>query len=194
MPSLLHEILVLLFKERPQLAPELLRDALHREVPDYDEATLQDANLSQIVPTELRADLVVLLSAGRPVLGVVVEVQLHRDDDKRYVWPLYLAALRAKHQCPCCLLVVTPSQSVARWSAQPIDLGPAGDVVHPLVVGPGRIPIVTDVEQARQAPELALLSVQAHGKTNAGFEVALAAITAAADLADDRAVLYCEWI
>jgi hypothetical protein len=33
MPSLLHEALVLLFRNRPELAPELLRDALRIELP-----------------------------------------------------------------------------------------------------------------------------------------------------------------
>lgn len=191
---MLHEALVLLFRDRPRLAPELIRDALNRAVPEFDEAKLSDANLSQIIPTELRADLVVLLHAGRPVLGIIIEVQLRPDDDKRFVWPLYLAALRAEHRCPCCLLVVTPSNSAARWAARPISLGPAGDVVQPLVLGPDTIPIVTDVEQARRAPELALLSVQAHGKTPAGFDVALAAIAAATHLDDDHAMLYYDVI
>ena len=66
--------------------------------------------------------------------------------------------------------------------------------MHPLVLGPDVIPVVTDASQARRAPELALLSVQAYGKTKAGFDVALAALTAAADLDDERAMLYCEWI
>jgi hypothetical protein len=191
---MLHEALVLLFRDRPSLAPELIRNALNSPLPDFDEAKLSDANLSQIVPTELRADLVVLLHAGRPVLGIVVEVQLRSDYDKRFVWPLYLAALRAEHRCPCCLLVVTPSQSVARWAARPIGLGPAGDVIHPLVLGPDTIPVVTDVAQARRAPELALLSVQAHGKTHDGFDVALAAIAAATHLDDDHAMLYYDLI
>jgi hypothetical protein len=38
MPSQLHEALLLLFRNRPSLAPELLRDALHVELPEYTEA------------------------------------------------------------------------------------------------------------------------------------------------------------
>jgi len=34
-PSQLHEALLLLFRNRPGLAPELLRDALHVELPQY---------------------------------------------------------------------------------------------------------------------------------------------------------------
>jgi len=39
--------------------------------------------------------LVVLLVDGKPVLGIIVEVQLDYDDDKRYSWPVYVAGLRA---------------------------------------------------------------------------------------------------
>lgn len=187
---MLHEALVLLFRDRPELAPELLRDTLRQSVPDFDEARLAEANLSQVVPTELRADLVVLLHAGQPVLGIVVEVQLRPDENKRYVWPLYVAALRAEHCCPCCLLVVSPSRATAHWAARAIELGPAGGIVQPLVVGPETIPVVTDVTQARRMPELALLSVQAHGRTADGFHVALAAMAAAAGLDHENAMLY----
>ena len=36
-------------------------------------------DLSQVLPTELRADVVVLLRAGDPVLGIVVEVPQHLE-------------------------------------------------------------------------------------------------------------------
>lgn len=162
------------------MAPELLRDVLGQGVPDFDEVRLAEANLSQALPTELRADLVVLLYAGEPVLGIVLEAQLRPDQSKRFVWPLYLAALRAEHRCPCCLLVVSPSKATARWAARAISLGPTGDVVRPLVLGPENIPAVTDVDEARRMPELAVLSAQAHGRTAAGFQVALVAIVAVA--------------
>jgi hypothetical protein len=45
------------------------------------------------VPPDL---VVLLLSSGEPVYGIVVEVQLGRDEKKPYSWPLYQAALRAR--------------------------------------------------------------------------------------------------
>ena len=88
MPSYVHEALSLLFRNRPELAPELLRDALHVQLPPYTEARIDSADLTEIQPAEYRADLVVLLLNGTPVLGIVVEVQLSRDDRKQFVWLL----------------------------------------------------------------------------------------------------------
>jgi hypothetical protein len=121
-PSLQHEALLLLFRNRPALAPELLRDALHVPVPTYSEAHLESSDLTDLSPAEYRADLVVLLVEGKPVLGIVVEVQLQRDDRKRFTWPVYVAGLRARLGCPACVLVVTTTDAVADWCRAPIDL------------------------------------------------------------------------
>lgn len=77
-------------------------------------------------PVEYEADLVLFLARNsRYVFGIIVEVQLSRDEDKRYVWPVFVANLRARHRCPVGLLVVTVEDSIARWAARSIDLGPA---------------------------------------------------------------------
>jgi hypothetical protein len=104
MPSFLHEALVQLFKNRPELAAELLRDVLSLELPVYSEVRVESADLTQLAPTELHADLVVLLVDGKPVLGIVVEVQLQRDDRKKFTWPLYMMALRARLECNTCVV------------------------------------------------------------------------------------------
>jgi hypothetical protein len=102
----------------------------------------------------------VLLRAREPVYGIVVEVQLGRDEKKLYSWPLYQAALRARLRCPVCVLVVAP--------------------------------VVTDAEVARQHPELAVLSVQAHGRGEEAMRTAVAAFEGIHDadgLEDERAML-----
>jgi hypothetical protein len=96
MPSELHEALLLLFRNRPMLAPELMRDALHVELPPFTEARIDSADLTEIKPAEYRADLVVLLLDGVPVYGIVVEAQLSRDPRKKFVWPIYATSLRAR--------------------------------------------------------------------------------------------------
>ncbi|MET0536190.1 MAG: hypothetical protein ABW171_18390, partial [Steroidobacter sp.] len=97
---------MLLFRNRPALAPELLRLALNIDLPTYTEARIHSADLTEVQPAEYRADLVVLLVDDVPVLGIIVEVQLAADERKRYVWPAYAANLRAQLECPVYVLVV----------------------------------------------------------------------------------------
>ncbi len=196
MPSQSHEALLLLFRNRPQLAPELLRDVLHIEVPAYSEVRLNTTDLTQLQPAEYRADLVVLLYEGKPVLGIVVEAQLQTDTDKRYSWPVYATGLRARIRCPVCLLVLTFSEPVAKWAAQGIDLG-GGNRFTPLVIGPSGVPMVTDEEAARADPELAVLSAMAHGQdadTETAVRIAVVAMAASVGLDRDRATLYFDLV
>jgi hypothetical protein len=117
MPSSLHEAMVDLFRQRPSLAPLLLRDALGLTLPAFTEPRIDSAALGEVAPAQFHADLVVLLQDSEPVLGIVLEVQLQRDDDKAYSWPTYAVTLRARVRCPTCVLVVTPEEAVARWAS-----------------------------------------------------------------------------
>lgn len=196
MPSHLHEALLLLFRNRPTLAAELLRDALHLELPAYTEARIDSADLTDIQPAEYRADLVVLLSDGTPVLGIVVEVQLSPDERKRFVWPVYVANLRARLECPVCLLVVTADEAVARWAGKPVEMGGSNRFM-PLVLPPAGIPEITDEAQAHSDPELAVLSAMAHGQdadTSKSAQIALVAQLASLGLDEDRCKLYVDLI
>ena len=64
MPSPRHEALVHLFRSHPSLAPELLRDALHAELPVYSEIRIESAGLSELRAPEHHADLMLLLYDG----------------------------------------------------------------------------------------------------------------------------------
>jgi hypothetical protein len=196
MPSQTHEVLLELFRNRPLLAPDLLRDALHVELPKFSEARIGSADLTEVQPAEYRADLVVLLLDGVPVFGIVVEVQLSPDGRKRFVWPAYVATLRARLECPVCLLVVTADEAVARWAAKPVDMGNGSRFVA-LVLHPSGIPEVTDKSQAQSDPELAVLSAMAHGKgpdQDKSLRIALAAEFAIAGLDPDRSKLYFDLV
>jgi hypothetical protein len=191
---MLHEALVLLFRNRPPLAAEILRDVLAHPLPEFDQIQIEDSDLAQLVPTEYRADLVLLLRRDEPVLGIVVEVQLAPDPDKRFSWPLYAAALRARLRCATCVLVVTPYERVARWALEPIDTGQPGSSFTPLVVGPSAVPRITDADSAVRSPEKALLSAFAHGQEPGGLDVAIAALAGAAGLDGERAMVYFDLI
>ena len=54
MPSVTHEALVELFKNRPRLAAEMLQDALGHLVPAFTEARVASSDLTEIVPSDRR--------------------------------------------------------------------------------------------------------------------------------------------
>ena len=194
MPSIQHEALVQLFRNQPGLAVQLLERALGLRVPAHRVARLEDTTLTQVVPTEYAVDAVVeLLDEHGPVHAIVVEVQLSNDNKKPYAWPVYATSLRARLRCPVSVLVVTPSAVIAAWASQPIDLG-FGSTFQPLVVGPDAVPRVTSVADASDSPELAVLSVLAHGQGERPQELAQPALHVAARLDPERAKLYADLI
>lgn len=165
-PSNLHELLLELFRFRPGLAPELLAGVLGVPVPEFETARLEPGDAVDLVPTEYRADAVVVLTDDSgPVLAVVVEIQLRRDADKQWSWPVYVATLRARLRCPVELLVVCPDRVVAGWCASPIPFGVGESAVRPLVLGPDLVPVVDDPDRAGGSVELAVLSALAHAES-----------------------------
>jgi hypothetical protein len=196
MPSQLHESHLLLFRNQPTLAADLIRGALGVELPSYREAREVSADLSDVQPAEYRADMVIQLSRDAPVYGIVVEVQLSEDGRKRFVWPAYVANLRARLECPVSLLVVAASDAVARWAARSIEMGGQHQFT-PYVLGPSGVPRVTEEAQACENPELAVLSAMAHGRDanlERALHIALAAQKATAGLDADRSKIYFDLI
>ena len=196
MSSYIHELLIILFRNRSNSAVDLLR-AIDVNVPEYDEVRIESSDLGNVQPAEYRADRVLFLErAACKVLGIIVEVQLACDKDKPYVWPAYIANLRARHRCPACLLVVTTDDSVTRWAQRPIELGP-GTRCHPWVVGPSNTPAVTELHEARENIELAVLSAIAHAQ-NADIAlatcIALATLVENAEIDDERCRLYFDLV
>ncbi len=189
-----HEGLVLLFRNRPELAPELLSSVLGLQLPRWSQARVESAEFTQVVPTPYQADLVVLLLEGKPCFAIVVEVQLRRDEDKRKSWPLYLTSLRARVACPVALLVVAPEAAVARWCAQPIALGHPGFTLQPLVLGPESIPVILEERVAREDTELAVLSAMAHGRKEVGASIASTVLAAVGGLETERVKLYVDLV
>jgi hypothetical protein len=196
MPSYLHELLLLLFRNRSASAADLLRE-LDVQLPEYDEVRAESADLSDLRPAEYRADLVLfLIRASQKVLGVIVEIQLGCDEDKPYAWPAYIANLRARYRCPVCLLVVTVEDAVARWAGRSIELGP-GTRCKPWVVGPSNTPAITELRDAQDNVELAVLSAIEHGDSPdipLAARIASAAILASAGIDAERSRLYLDLI
>ncbi|HSR96881.1 MAG TPA: hypothetical protein VLM79_07525 [Kofleriaceae bacterium] len=186
-----HEFLVQLFREDGNLAVELLRQCAGLAV-DHARVERGSIDLSQVAPTEYRADAVVVLhdAAERPVAAVIVEVQRQVERDKLLSWPAYVANLRAQLACAAVLLVVAPDPAVAAWARRPIYLGHPGYCLVPIVVSYEDVPRVRDAAAACSLPELAVLSTLAHPE----IDIAEAAVEAIAPLPEDRARLYLDVI
>jgi hypothetical protein len=196
MPSRLHEALLLLFRNRPALAPELLSEALHVALPKYTEVRIDSADLTDIQPAEYRADMVILLLKGSPVLGIVLEMQLSKHEDKRYVWPVYVVNLRARIRCPVWLLVIAAEEKVAQWAREPIELG-GGNQFVPWVLSLAGVPEITDEKRAREEPELAVLSALGHAQdpdTKRSVKIARLAQKVSAGLDAERSRLYFDLV
>jgi hypothetical protein len=196
MPSYAHQLLLLLFRNHSGSAADLLRE-INVPLPGYDEVRIESSDLSDLRPAEYQADLVLFLVRGKhKVLGVIVEVQLGRDEDKPYSWPAYVANLRARHRCPVCLLVITVDEAVARWASRSIELGP-GSRCTPAVVGPSNTPAVIARRETEENVELSVLSAVEHGQSTdiaLATRIACAAMLASADLDADRSSLYIDLI
>ncbi|GLX03212.1 hypothetical protein [Microbispora sp. NBRC 16548] len=162
MPGIDHEMPLKLIRNRPETALELLRCVTGDDIPPHAAARVETVDCTQ-APIEFRADSVVIArdAAGAALMAVIVEVQLRRDSGKRFSWPVYVTTLRSRHKCDTALLVICPDRSTARWCERTIHLGPSG-AITPLAIDPGRIPLITDPDQARASPELAVLSTVAH--------------------------------
>jgi hypothetical protein len=191
MVSLKHEGLAKLVRDRPAFAADLLGSLLAVKVPPFSKAQLVDVTLNQVRPAEYRADAVVLFTRKKPVFGAIVEVQLRPKKQKRFSWPLYAVGARARERCPFVVLVVTPSAATAKWAARPIELG-GGNQYRPLVIGPDGVPKLTDHARARREPQLAVLSVMAHGRdeVTTATAIGVAAVKAVSQLPEEQALLY----
>ena len=195
MPKLTHEALVHLVRAAPELVLRLLGSELASELPLHAPPRVTAAEFTDLNFAEHRADAVLVLGdPEHPTLVLVVEVQSEIDARKRWTWPLYVAGLRARWRCPVLLVIIAPNAVVARWCAEPIDLGHARCLLRPVVLGPDQIPVITDPAEALRAPELAVLSVAAHGHEPGAEHIALAALIAARDLDSDRHLLYPDFI
>jgi hypothetical protein len=191
MVSLKHEGVIELVRDRPAFAADLLGELLAVRVPPFSKARCVDVTLNQVAPAEYRADAVVLFTRRKPVFGAIIEAQLRPKKDKRFSWPLYAVGARAREKCPFVVLVVAPNAATARWAARPIELG-GGNKYTPLVVGPEGVPKLTDPARARREPQLAVLSVMAHGRGEVTTAAAIGAVAAKAilRLSEEQRMLY----
>ena len=195
MPKLSHEALVHLVRAAPEAIVALVGRVLAPELPLQVQPRVTATELVDLNLAEYRADAVITLGpADQPDEAFVVEAQGEPDVRKRRTWPLYVAGVRARLGCPVTLVVIALDPAVAAWCGEPIDLGRQRGFIYPLVIGPAQIPVITDVDEAKRLPELAVLSAVAHGREPGAEHIAFAALAAARGLDSDRELFYPDFV
>ncbi|NRQ37903.1 hypothetical protein HII36_39650 [Nonomuraea sp. NN258] len=191
MPSVVHDTLNTLFRNRPELAVELLQHVYAMDFPPHTLVEVAGSDFNDRPSQDFQADTVVLVGPRQePVHGVIVEVQRDRTDEKRKAWTRYAAALWLRLDKPVTLLAICPDAGTAAWASEPIETELARFTLQPRVIGPDQIPAIDDAAYMSTHPELAALSVMAHGDRPA---VTNAFVKALVELQDEHAAKYYEY-
>ncbi len=194
MPSVQHQSLAGLFRDQPALGLRLFESVTGKTLPAGVRAQLYAAQFSELHPPEYAADAVYLLvdTAGDTTGALIIEIQLRRDDEKPPSWLLYTAALNRKLNRPVTVLAIALNESVASWCAEPYIYDHLGSGYRPIVIGPSGVPRITDIDQAKAMPELAVLSVAAHGQEEDAEAIGIPAFLACATLDKRHAAQYAD--
>src|SRR5215475_14298703 len=155
MPGIPREAPIELLRRNPRLAAALLA-GVGLAIPDGSKATIASSDMTSILPTELHADAVVVITGPAGKLAVVVEVQTRRDAAKKWAWPSYLMQARLQHQCPAVLLIICRDVATGRWARTPISCGPGAEVV-PCVIDAETMPSLASPGASAALAEVAVL-------------------------------------
>jgi hypothetical protein len=191
MPSVEHDTLNMLFRNRPAFALEVLRDLFDVDVPEHACVEVAPADFNDRPSRDCVADTVVIVGPSyERSFAAIIEPQLKIEPSKLTSWPRYAAALWLREDCEIEVLAICPDAKVAAWASQPIPTKLPGYALRVRVIGPDQIPIITDVARAMESPELSALSVMAHGHRR---EVAMTFMTALEKVPHEHAPYYYEY-
>ena len=138
-----HEGPLDLVRQHPEIAVEFAQGA-GIKLPGEIAVSLAPTDMSEVVPVQYLADMVVLISdaaTSEPVLAVIIEPQLRDCETKRYSWPVYVTTARRIAKCPAAVLVVLcPDQAEAAKCRRLIRTGHPGFDLAPIVIDSGGPP------------------------------------------------------
>ncbi|WP_436700225.1 hypothetical protein [Nocardioides sp. BYT-33-1] len=192
MPSSEHEAPIALARHDPGLATQLLTEVFGVELPEHVRARLHADDIQLTVPATYHADSVLVYenADGRPVLAIVLEVQRAWDRRKRRTWRLYLTHVEAELDVSAALLVYCPVARVGERYRRYFETDGISNILHPFVLTPDQVPLITDPVAAERSPALAVLSALAHSR-DAALDTAFPALAAALQAAGpDHALRY----
>lgn len=189
MPSGEHESPLALAKLDPDLVPWLLTHLFDVKVPDYHHARGEPTEV-QVVTYHADGMLVYRDALNKPVLAVVLEIQLGWDSTKRRTWKLYVAKLEAEFDVNAALLVYCREPTIARRYRSMFSFEGLSLSLRPFIFTPQDVPLLTDVDLARDRPALAVLSAICHGGDKTVDELFPALAEALRTLGPTQAVAY----
>ncbi|MEU8616514.1 hypothetical protein [Streptomyces sp. NPDC048623] len=192
-----HEASHRIFQDRPELLSPVFR-LLGVPLPAAAKVEVLTPDTTEIRPLERRVDSVLRVEPpdGDGFL-LAIEAQGRRDPDKASSWTYYLGYLGAKHGLPVLLLVVCQDPATARWAAGPFRSGYrdwTAISVHPLVLGPDNVPIITDPAVAVQNLAMTAFSALTHGRSPEAPAILDALATALGSADRDSISYYSEFM
>jgi len=165
-PSSEHQLLADLFKDRPESGRVTalvgqIASILNLLPPGYAGAGLWESKTT-LHPVELSSERVALLynRQGAAARALVVEIQQDIKEDKRRSWPVYAWAAWRETGVDADVVVIAPDDAVARWEQGTITNG--RHTFNVQVIGRHNLPVITDEQEAKAKPLLALLSAGVH--------------------------------
>ncbi|MCW2911996.1 MAG: hypothetical protein JWN52_64, partial [Actinomycetia bacterium] len=122
MPSPRHDSLNRLFRDRPELAAEILCDLYGVDLPEQAGARVEPNDFNTRPSDDFTPDTVITVGPPQlPFLGIIVEIQQDKNDRKRAQLARYAAQLWLLLRRPVSVLVICPDQAVAQFFAEPLD-------------------------------------------------------------------------
>jgi hypothetical protein len=192
-----HEARHRLFQEDPGVFARTFT-RLGIPFPEPIAATLLSTDLTETTPLERRVDTLLEIDAadGSTYL-LAVESQGRKDPDKHGSWAYYAAYLYAKYRKPPLLLVVCQDQATADWADEPFHIGlPYWRTltVNPLVLGPNKVPVITDPSEAAKDVPLAAFAAITHSKSPQADSILRAVHPALKTVDPETRVIFAELI
>ncbi|GAA3899821.1 hypothetical protein GCM10022244_07490 [Streptomyces gulbargensis] len=187
-----HEASHRIFQDRPELLSPVF-GILGVRLPPKALVEVMTPDTTELRPLERRVDSVLRVTPSEgPGFLLAIEAQGRRDAEKASSWTYYLAYLTAKYGMPALLLVVCQDRATARWATGPFLTGVdtwTSLRLHPLVLGPDNVPVVTDPEEASRNLAMAAFSAMTHGRGPQAPAI-LEALARALGTADLESVAY----
>ncbi|QVQ50255.1 hypothetical protein J4H86_14985 [Spiractinospora alimapuensis] len=190
MPTLEHEYVLHLCRNRPEMVVELLRECFGADFPADAPVKLDCGDFGEPEVHERRSDtaLLVQVDDAGTSHGLIVESQRAFVEQKYRRWGVYSSTMADRYDCKVDVVVFCPDQNIADRYDVPYHLGNRY-VMHVYVIGPDRVPVIDEPARAAQSPELGGLSAVAHGQRGGVID---ALLTGLADIDPDRAQSYTE--